>query len=96
MDIPRVIIVRTVLFLALQGVCILDHFGIQTVEGLVRNGIFHHDQTIMIEATDCNLEILGRQPFVLDFIPGWSDAGGKAGHGARWYGYICELPERPG
>ena len=59
LNIPRVIIVRTALFLALQGVCILDHFGIQTVEGIVRDGVFHHDQTIMMEATNCNLQILG-------------------------------------
>lgn len=80
LDITRVVVVWTVFFLALEGACILDHFGVQMVEGIVRDGVFYHYQSVMIETANGNLEILRCQLFVSHLVLRWPDAGGKAGH----------------
>ena len=60
LDIAWVVVKRAVLFLTLQGSCILDHLGIQPIQGIVRDGIFHHHQAVMVQAANGNFEVFRR------------------------------------
>lgn len=80
LDITRVVVVWAIFFLALEGACILYHFGVQMIEGIVRNGIFYHNQSVMIETANGNLEVPRSQLSVSHLVLGWPNAGGKAGH----------------
>ena len=82
LDITRVVVVWTPFFLALEGACILYHFDVQMVECIVRNRVFYHDHSVMIETANGNLEISRGQLSVSHLVLGWPDAGGIAGHGA--------------
>ena len=53
------------------------------VEGIVRNGVFYYNQSVMIETANGNLEISRGQLSVSHLVLGWPDAGGIAGHCAR-------------
>lgn len=49
----------------------------------MRNGVFYHHQSVMIETVNGNLEVLRCQLLVSHLILRWPDVGGIAGHGAR-------------
>lgn len=59
LQVSWIVVVGTVLALLLEGVGVLDHLLVQGVEGAMRDGAFHHDETIVVEASEGGLKVLG-------------------------------------
>lgn len=66
LDVSRVIVEGAITLSGIKMVRIFDHFAIETVEGFVRDNIFDNDKAISMEATNCNLHVLGRESGLLD------------------------------
>lgn len=59
LNIPGVVIIRTILLPGLEGVGVFYHFIVEAGEAVVRDDVLDDDETIAMQAADCDFEVLG-------------------------------------
>lgn len=70
LKIVGVVIERAVVFPCVESVCILHHFLVESVEQIMRNDIVDDDETVVIQASYGNLQVLRGQASVLNLHRG--------------------------
>lgn len=60
LNIAGVVVIWAIVLPSLEGVGIFYHFVVEAGEAVVRDDVLDDDETIAMQAPDCDFEVLGR------------------------------------
>jgi hypothetical protein len=66
LDVPGVIVERTISLFGLKSVCIFGHPCVEPIEAIMGYDILNNNEAVPMEATHCNFQILGRKSLMLN------------------------------
>lgn len=58
LNISWVVVIRAIVFPGLECVGVFYHFLVEAGEAVVRDDVFDDDETIAVQAADCDFEVL--------------------------------------